>query len=224
MPKVTEEYIEEKKNFIMDIAMELMKKIPLYQITMRDFIKRMGCSQGMIYRYYKGVDEIYLDLMNREIAEIDIRNQISCCLQEDIAENEMLRKLFNLLGEYIVSVQQKIGGKFYYELLVTYAFDEKKQKELLPQLLLKQNLMFIQSQIVDYIMEKVETGRLALQLPIEQLAIYVGDTIDGISNHGALIGKDDVASIRPQMMQLYEMVGEYVITKVNSNGKENVDE
>ncbi|MDO5293942.1 MAG: TetR/AcrR family transcriptional regulator [bacterium] len=224
MPKVTEEYTEEKKNQIMDVAADLIKEIPLYKITMRDVIKRIGYSQGMVYRYYKGVDEIFLDLINREIKEIDVQSKVDQCLQEQMSENEIIRKLFLLLGDYILAVQKKIGGKCYYEILVTYAFDETKQKELLPRLLIKQNLMYIQSHIIQYILKKEEEGVFTLDTPIEQLAVYVGDTIDGISNHAALMGNGNIDSIREEIMQLYRMVGEYVITKLTSKGKGKIED
>ena len=64
MPKVTEEYLTGKRNLILECTNEILIEKPLYQITMRDIIKKAGFSQGAIYRYYANIDEIYIDLIN----------------------------------------------------------------------------------------------------------------------------------------------------------------
>lgn len=52
MPKVTTKYLTDRKDFILECTNEVLKEKPLYQITMRDIIKKAGFSQGAIYRYY----------------------------------------------------------------------------------------------------------------------------------------------------------------------------
>src|SRR5574344_670416 len=189
MPKVTKEYTEEKKNLIMNVTMDLIKNVPLYQITMRDIINQLQCSQGMIYRYYKNVDEIYVNLMNREIKDIDVTTQFDQCLNNEDDNDTKLYNAIHILGTYILKVQQKIGGKFYYEIAVSYAFDAAKQKELLPKLIFKQNLLYIQNELIKFIEEKIEQEVFSLDIPLDIFASYVGNTIDGISNHSALMSK-----------------------------------
>lgn len=207
MPKVSHEYTEEKKKIIMDCALQLMQEIPLYQITMRDIIKKVGCSQGSIYRYYKGVDEIYVNLMNREIEDIDIKNEIDRCLRGGRDEKDTLKQAIELLGAYILKVQERVGGKFYFEILANYAFDQKKQIELLPTLVFKQNLEYIRSKIAKYVSDNIERGVFRLAIPFELFITYIGDTIDGISNHAAISGRDHVEEI----MQLYSLLSDDIL-------------
>lgn len=211
MPKVSEQYVEDKKNYIMDCAEELMKEIPLYRITMRDIIKKAGCSQGLIYRYYNGVDEIYADLMNREIRQIDVKHRAEDILQDDASDEEKIHRLFDLIGTYILEVQEKIGGKFYYEIQVIYAFDEKKQRELLPTLTIKQNLMYLQSEIVRFVTEETEKGFFAPQIPIDTLVNYAGASVDGIGNYAAMLHRDGIGADWEKMRLLFQMLGDYVI-------------
>ena len=49
MPKVTEEYLKEKRKYILECTGEILKEKPLYTVTMRDIIKKAGFSQGIIY-------------------------------------------------------------------------------------------------------------------------------------------------------------------------------
>ena len=63
MPKVTEEYIQNKKQKIIDSAYGLCLQKTLSTVTMQDIIDATGFSQGGIYRFYKDIDEIFLPLL-----------------------------------------------------------------------------------------------------------------------------------------------------------------
>lgn len=219
MPKVTKEYIEEKKNSIMDCTKELIKDIPLYQLTMRDIIKKIGFSQGLIYRYYQGLDEIFVDLMNRETRDIELEEQIDRLLEQGNNHQEKLNQLFEILGNYIMEVQQRVGGKFYYEIAASYAFDKVKREKYLPCLIFKQNLMMFQEKIVDYILKNVETGVFKPSLPLEVIITYVGVTIDGISYHSALLEENDIERVREEIMLLFKILADYLTSNLLKGGK-----
>ncbi len=215
MPKVSVEYIEEKKKCITDCAMSLMRDIPLYQITMRDIIKTLGYSQGLIYRYYQRIDEIFVDVMNRETEGIEFIQNIDKLINEDISDCQKIEALFSELGNYIITVQQKVGGKFYFEIMASYAFDEVKQKELLPRLIFKQNLILFRTKMVDYLENKIKEGLFLPDKPISMIVTYAGATIDGISNHSALVGKDNIELIRDDISKMFELLSQYVIGCLN---------
>ena len=59
MPKVTEEYINNKKNLIIRAAYDLCIRKTVSTVTMQDIINETGLSQGGIYRFYKDIDEIF---------------------------------------------------------------------------------------------------------------------------------------------------------------------
>ncbi len=215
MPKVTEEYIIEKKNQIMNAAKDLLQEIPLYQITMRDIIRKINSSQGLIYRYYQNVDEIFIDLMNREIEEIEVKSRFDLCMNNSTNPQKTLHELILILGEYILDVQEKIGGKFYYEIAVTYAFDLKKQRELLPKMAFKQILMYMQSALVRYIAQNTENGCFHMHMSLEDLTVYVGSSIDGIGNHSALTGANNIKGQREELMKMFHLLADYVVSQVN---------
>lgn len=215
MPKVSEQYLEDKKNQIMDCAWELMREIPLYRITMRDIIKKLGCSQGLIYRYYQSVDEIYANLMNREIQDMDFKSRIAAILQKEEKPEIIIAQLFQELGKYMIEVQQKLGGKFFYELQVEYAFDEEKKRELLSTLLYKQNMVYFQEHILAYIGEQLQKRVLRLKKPtlsIKKLAVFAGAAIDGIGNYAALTGRDNVMAIQEEILELFALLSSQMIS------------
>lgn len=212
MPKVTIQYIEEKKNIIMDCARELIREMPLYQITMSDIIKKVGCSQGLIYRYYQGVDEIYVNLMNRETKDIPFRDKIDGILEKEENHSIKIEQLFQELGNYILDVQNRIGGKFYYELQVTYAFDEKKQRDLLPTVLFKQNLLYFQEKVVEFLLAGREDGIFGSETPIQTIVSYAGSVIDGIGNFAALRKENDAKNSRDEVLAMFQILSNQVLS------------
>ena len=63
MPKVSEEYIENKKKYIVDCTYKVCLRKPVEMVTMTDLIEETGLSQGGIYRFYKNLDEILCDMI-----------------------------------------------------------------------------------------------------------------------------------------------------------------
>lgn len=96
------------------------------------------------------MDEIYVNLMNREIQDINFKDNINQIICKEESASKILAQLFMELANYILLVQEKISGKFYFEILVSYAFDEEKQKKLLSTLLYKQNLVYFQTKVKDF--------------------------------------------------------------------------
>lgn len=65
MPKVTPEYIEQKKQMIVEAAYNVCLRKPVDTVTISDVIAETGMSMGAIYRYYDGLDEILTDMLKK---------------------------------------------------------------------------------------------------------------------------------------------------------------
>lgn len=78
MPKVTQEYIDNKKKAIVEATYALCLEKTVSTVTMQDIINRTGLSQGGIYRFYKDIDEILGDML------ADMRKRYS--LKEELDE------------------------------------------------------------------------------------------------------------------------------------------
>ena len=63
MPKVSEEYIANKRKEIVDAAFRVCARKPINSVEMKDIIEEAGFSHGVIYRYYKDLDEVLTDLV-----------------------------------------------------------------------------------------------------------------------------------------------------------------
>jgi AcrR family transcriptional regulator len=58
MPKVTEEYLDTRKQQIIDAAYRCFSRKGLHQTTMRDIYAESGLSAGAVYRYFKSKEDI----------------------------------------------------------------------------------------------------------------------------------------------------------------------
>lgn len=85
MPKVSEEYYEKKRREIIDAAYRVCARKPITSIEMKDIIAETGFSHGVVYRYYKDLDEIFKDL----IITINSENRIDDRLQEILAKSDI---------------------------------------------------------------------------------------------------------------------------------------
>ena len=85
MPKVSEEYYEKKRREIIDAAYRVCTRKPITSIEMKDIIAETGFSHGVIYRYYKDLDEVFKDL----IITINSENKIDDRLDEILAQSDL---------------------------------------------------------------------------------------------------------------------------------------
>lgn len=183
MPKVKDEYIEDKKNFILECTGEILKEKPLYLITMRDIIKKAGFSQGVIYRYYANLDEIYVDFINKHTTDNPLEEVIDALLSSAQPERIILAECFIATGEYIAELLKSIVGKTFFELLVLYSCDFEKRTAIFPKLKFKQSLEYAQNKIVGYAMCNVEKGVFRPKIPAQSIILFVGVFIDGIAQN-----------------------------------------
>lgn len=181
MPKVTEEYLMEKRNYILQCTHEILQEKPLYLTTMRDIIKKAGFSHGIIYHYYANLDEIYVDYINQNTINNSLGQKIDAILISEQTEKEILFKCIIAMGEYIEEFLKSVGGRTCFELIVFYAYDFEKRAVIFPKLRFKQSLEYAQSKIIDYVSCEVEKGVFHPQIPIHSLIMFVSSFIDGIA-------------------------------------------
>lgn len=217
MPKVTDEYLAEKKQWIMQCAAEVVATKPLYQMTMRDIIKKTGFSQGAIYRYYGNIDEVLVDLVNQKTEGVHLKEKIDELIHSGEEPSKVIEKGFLALGKYIKDIQAAMGGKIYFEMVVMYAFDSEKLKNVLPQMTFKQNMDYAQQSLVMYCTSQIEKGYFKPKLSVESIITYAGVTIDGIANDYAIscANKDITLNQGPiDIMEMSRMLARTIVDQL----------
>ena len=100
MPKVTEEYLENKRRMITDAAYQVCLRKPVEMVTISDVIAETGMSQGAIYRYYDGLDEILADMVTNMRTDYNIIGDLEKITSDKKASLEELTfKVCDCLAE-----------------------------------------------------------------------------------------------------------------------------
>ena len=100
MPKVTEEYMESKRRMIVDACYQVCLRKPVEMVTISDVIAETGMSQGAIYRYYNGLDEILADMSSKMRADYNIIESFERILtNKDATLEELTYQVCDCLAE-----------------------------------------------------------------------------------------------------------------------------
>jgi len=67
MPKVSAAYKEERRNLLLDSALECFAAKGFESTTIDHIVKHAGVSKGAVYHYFKSKEEIYVELINNGI-------------------------------------------------------------------------------------------------------------------------------------------------------------
>ena len=105
MPKVSEEYIEKKKKEIIEAAYRVCMRKPVASVDMKDIIEEAGFSHGVIYRYYKDLDEVLRDMVFSLNSEYRIDSKLDEILSGGTDSwEEKTAAVCSLLAEQMTSV------------------------------------------------------------------------------------------------------------------------
>ena len=221
MPKVTDNYLLEKRKFILERTEEIIKEKPLYLITMRDIIKKAEFSQGVIYRYYANVDEIYVDFINKHTVNILLEERIDALLRSNQEEKTILSECFLAIGEYIEELMKSAVGKTFFELTILYAYDAEKQSTIFPKLMFKNSLEYAQQEIVKYVLANVERGIFTPQIAIRSIILFVSSSVDGIAQSVAINGtkKGDEILVEGDIPEMFGTLAKAVINFLEPQNK-----
>lgn len=91
---------EERKNLIMNAALDRFANVGFHAATISQIAKHAGISKGLMYNYFKSKEELLAGIVNRSVSEIysDFDPDHDGYLTEDEFEL-FVRKLFYLLKE-----------------------------------------------------------------------------------------------------------------------------
>ena len=111
MPKVTEEYLENKRQMIVEAAYQVCLRKPVEMVTISDVIAETGMSQGAIYRYYNGLDEILADIATKMRADYNIIDKLEEILSDSSSSLEELTYqvcdcLADIMENHLMDIQK----------------------------------------------------------------------------------------------------------------------
>ena len=186
MPKVSEEYKENKKESILKAAFTVCRAKPLYEVTMKDIIRQCGVSQGGIYRYYSDVDEILVEVINRCCPNANYRRQIDSIVESSRNPAEAVEGLFSFLGHYILE-NGATAGKVLFELTVLMADHPDRGRKIQSKIEDARSGLYFMQKISQVIRRGISCGFFHPVLPPEDIISFISAAIDGVTVDGALL-------------------------------------
>lgn len=181
MPKVTEEYIANKKRAITSAAYELCLEKTVSTVTMQDIINRTGLSQGGIYRFYHDIDEIFGDML------VEIRKKV--CIKDKVDEifsqgdkmpvKEVTNRIIDLLADFMTEELMGIQ-KVDFELSVLAMNAPARVEKILAGITGMGNKEYLLLRASAFYREKAGQGQIHLKVGEMELMTYISSAYAGI--------------------------------------------
>lgn len=181
MPKVTEEYIKNKKNMIIRTAYDLCIQKTVSTVTMQDIIDATGLSQGGIYRFYKDIDEIFKDMLIDNRQRVTIKPQLDEIFADTASEDvtNVLHKVFVLLADFMTNELMGIV-KINFELSVLSMNAPSRVEKILGEIEGTGNFEYLFMCVSQYLKQCITNGTLIPRISDEELLTYLTTAYNGI--------------------------------------------
>lgn len=181
MPKVSKEYIQNKKNMIVRTAYDLCLQKTVSTVTMQDIIDAAHLSQGGIYRFYKDIDEILRDMLIDNRQRVTIKPQVDDILANaETADTKIiLHQIFDLLADFMTNELMGVV-KINFELSVLSMNSPRRVEKILGEIEGTGNFEYLFMRTSKYLQQLISNGSLMPKVSTEQLLTYLTTSYNGI--------------------------------------------
>ena len=185
MPRVTDEYYEKKRREIIDAAYRVCVRKPITSVDMKDIIAEAGFSHGVIYRYYKELDEIIRDLVITINESNKIDNQLDSILNDaDLSDwKNAITSIFKMLSEYLTKAGVDILKLSIYSDLLAMSDPERAFK--IAERLGKEDqspLVYLVTALTKYLKKVIKANDLKPSRSVDEMMQFVIVTYQGIQS------------------------------------------
>lgn len=180
MPKLSKEKMNQKKDYILDVAFELFAEKGYDSTSIRDIMDRANVSKGGIYVHFNSKLDILLAIMQR--VDLDRKN-IHLNLDKDMPADEMLK---SYLIKRLNNFKEEKNQKWIRINMMFWTSQEKtpKIKEL------NESRYNFYREDLEYILIKgVEDGIFYLNCNMDSVVYNIMSLIDGIAVMSGILGK-----------------------------------
>lgn len=181
MPKVTKEYIENKKKMITGAAYELCLEKTVSTVTMQDIINRTGLSQGGIYRFYHDIDEIFADMLMEMRERVSIKDKVDEIFShaDEIPVREVTNRITDMLADFMAEELMGIQ-KVDFELSVLAMNAPARVEKILGDAKGIGNKEYLMLRTSEFYKQKLESGELHARVSEMELLTYISSAYSGI--------------------------------------------
>ena len=179
MPKVSEEYLQDKRNEILDAAFEVCKRKPAYEVTMSDIVSETGLSQGGVYKYFNNIYSVYAALTDRANLIGNQTEHIDEIMMLDIKPEEKLNELFKI-AESFFSDMLLSYNKILFELGTYCIQNPEADKKINGETKETPVFPYLARRAAELIVTHVKAGYFKPVIPVEDILSFMVSSFDGI--------------------------------------------
>ena len=221
MPKVKQEYIDKKREQIVDAAYRVCLRKPVEMVTISDVIEEAGLSQGGIYRYYKDLDEILADMLIFMRKEYNIIDRLeSIMADENSTFEEITYRMCDTLAEamekHLFDIQ-----KINFDLGVLTINEPDRGAKIVERAGHGGNMEYLEKVVIPkMIIGAVKSGLKPKGNP-EEIGLYIASSLTGIEKFCILntcyANGKPTAKVEPRV--LFKMYAKTIILLAGGNAE-----
>ena len=181
MPKVTQEYIENKKKLIVDAAYKVCLRKPVEMVTMMDVIEETGLSQGGIYRFYKDLEEILSDVIAGMRMNYNIIDEVERLFsdKEKLSFEEGVHKIFDILADVMEKHLMDIQ-KINFDLTVLAINEPERAEKIIGGIKGQSSFGYLSTVALPNLFKECEEKKYKLRDKPENIANFISSAYTGI--------------------------------------------
>lgn len=179
MPKVNEEYFEEKRNQILDAAFAVCNRKPAYDVTMSDIVAETGLSQGGVYKYFGNIDTVLAALIDRANTQGDYFGVIDKVMNSGLSPEDKLKELFTISKRYFSDMLISYN-KILFELSTFFAYSSDKCQRIYQKVSTSSAFEYLMKCAAQIILSETESGYFSPVIPPEDVLSFITASFDGI--------------------------------------------
>ena len=185
MPKVTQEYIDNKKKMIVSATYELCREKTVSTVTMQDIINRTGLSQGGIYRFYKDIDEILGDMLADMRKRYSLKEELDEIMKEAqaLSTGAVTYRICEMLARWMKAELMGVQ-KIDYEFAILATNTPTRADKILARAALEGggNKEYLFTKIMEFYPERIAREHLQVKVNANELIGFISSLYAGIQN------------------------------------------
>jgi len=202
MPRVSEEYIANKRRAIIDAAHNICLRKPVGMVTMTDIINETGMAQGGIYRYFEDIDDIFRAMI------LDMRESYSITDETDRifsnAENMTVGQITDMICDMLADrMEEQLMDiqKINFDLSVLAINEPERTAKILGSIKSEGNLEHLTNLTGQMLGKAAAEGKLRPLVPVEDIVRFIAASYSGIQMNciiGACYQSSPMGECRPR--------------------------
>lgn len=192
MPKVSREYVIQRKQQILAAAKRVFCRKGFEPATMQDIVKETGMSRGGVYLYFSNTDEMMRALLEQNADEV------SHHLEKSLSDQMTIWEIFQ---DYLSSIESEASDTFS---LVSYEYFVSGWRVGQRTDYLKERYERGKGLFLRLFEEGVRRGEFKPRQPVSMINQFFMNVNDGIALEATLLG-DDAVNVHGQVdaLRLY---------------------